>query len=748
MKRIFAFVGVFFICTGAIAAAVRSAQSPTRNITTTNARADTKSKNITARNNMSTTTMGRATTNRTAARSTTTNHATPRNATRGTVTITKSPRVASRTQKSANANIIARATSGTPIVTQTFGAEYTDCRDAYFTCMDQFCAQQNESYRRCVCSSRLTEIQNTERRLSQTADSLTDFNDLNISVITKSAAEVNAMISASDGEIAQSYARDKSAAAKELSGISAVLANTKTNATSTAGKLDIGGDIKSIWATTDLAGGASIANLTGEKLYNAVHNQCSEMVRETCGSDSALNMVASAYGMYIENDCTTLSNALDKKVVAANATIRDAGKQMHAARLENYDNHNATPIHDCIANVRADMTGDNACGANYVHCLDITGKYLNYDTGEPIYTAQFYQLGNMISLDGDILNNQRNSNIVADLNRRRAFAEHSMDTCRDISDNVWNEFMRQAITEIYQGQQSRIRQVKNECLDVVSQCYDEQNAQLKDFSNVKDQLLLGSRLELSEQMCQEKMDTCSNLYGNGEDGLKELLIAMHDIIDQRIAQNCLSTLTEFVKDICDVSSSNTTHKYPYACRSYTPGDSMMGADYNNSLYKQIVDYAKQACVRPSMAETDNNVPINVLADVNAVMDSVRLAMASELSIECESLGGYWVSAQWIDKEKITTKTSTGDSAQSENENTEDGVDGLHDTTGHTLYSKFYLEIAADTGWGYCANPDSLGNYIITDVNGRVNFNLGIFQTIKTGNGQSSVILPTPTILGL
>ena len=133
--------------------------------------------------------------------------------------------------------------------------------------------------------------------------------------------------------------------------------------------------------------------------------------------------------------------------------------------------------------------------------------------------------------------------IVNELNRKRTFAERGLETCRDLSDEVWDEFMRQAITEIYQGQQERIRQVKNECLDVVNQCYDIQSQSLKDFSNVKEQLLLGSRLELSEEMCQEKLYACANLYGGGTNGMNELINAMGTITDQQIAQQCQNTLS-------------------------------------------------------------------------------------------------------------------------------------------------------------------------------------------------------------
>lgn len=444
--------------------------------------------------------------------------------------------------------------------------------------MDQFCATANDSYRRCVCSSRLTDIQERERALSQASGQLQDFKDLNIEVIPKTAEEVNAMLTASEGELAM--IEDTSESSQQLAGIREVLSSTKNNALSTLGTLDIAGDINQIWATTDLASGQNIANLTGEALYNAVHSQCIDLIADQCPSSSTLDMVVSAYGMYIENDCSTLLNALNTQLVQANSSIRETEREMNQARLENYNAHNSTAINDCIAQVRADITADTACGTDYVHCLDITGRYLNRDTGEPIYSADFYQLGNQISLDGDVLTNATNRMIVAELNNKRIYAARGLETCRDIADEVWDEFVRQAIVEIYQGQQEKIRDVKNECLDVVNTCYDEQSESLKDFSNVKEELLTGSRLELSEELCQEKLYACSNLYGdpNG-DGLELLLTAMHDITDQKIAAQCQSLLEAFATDMCAVPSNDTLHNYPYGCRVYAPGDAIYASNW-------------------------------------------------------------------------------------------------------------------------------------------------------------------------
>ena len=472
------------------------------------------------------------------------------------------------TRTATNPTRISRA--ATSVKTRTFGTNYNSCRDAYFTCMDQFCATLNENYRRCVCSSKLKDIQTQEKKLSQTADSLTDFESLNIDAISKTAAEVKAMSSATSGESA--IKKDSSKSNDTLKSISAVLDNSKQQSLSTAGKLDIAGDIKSIWATTDLIGGSDIANLTGEALFNAVHAQCNELVQESCAS-SDLKMVASAYGMYIENDCAVLQTNLDNKMASANAAIRSTRHKMQDARLENYNAHNSLTINDCIANVRESITADTACGEGYIHCLDFSGKYLNINTGAPIYTSDFYQIENQLSLSGDILTNSQNASFVSMLNKKRPFAQKNLDLCADNANQVWDEFLRQAIVEIYQAQQKRVETVKNECLQVVNECYLKQSDSLKNFTDSSSQMIFVQTLELSEEMCADKLNTCSNLYGGGPEGLEILVATMTGITDLTIEQSCPDLLATFAKSICAVPESDSLHTYPYGCRKYAPGES-------------------------------------------------------------------------------------------------------------------------------------------------------------------------------
>jgi hypothetical protein len=116
-------------------------------------------------------------------------------------------------------------------------------------------------------------------------------------------------------------------------------------------------------------------NLTGERLYAAVHTQCAEIALEVCESRQMLNLVISAYGMLIENDCQLLANMLARQEHTAHGQIRAHEREMQTLRYETHRAENSAEVNECIAQVRRDITSATACGPNFVHCLDITGRF-------------------------------------------------------------------------------------------------------------------------------------------------------------------------------------------------------------------------------------------------------------------------------------------------------------------------------------------------------------------------------------
>lgn len=554
MKRIYLiFLGVL-VCTSVFGANLRSSKTSVRQDTTTTRQTANRDKaNVVSRP----VAVSKTQTNKK-------NVIITRGATKKVSSRTTNKKTISARTATTNKKMSRAATN-----TRTFGTNYTTCRDAYFTCMDQFCATQNEAYRRCVCSSKLQQIQEQEKLLSQTSNSLQDFKAFNIDAIPKTAEEVAAMQKASEGE--KSIKEDTSTGSAMLKNIKNVLNTTKQKSVAAQEASNITTEMKTVWNTTDLIHGQDIANLSGMALYNAVNAQCYEMVQSQCAA-SDLKMVVSAYGMYIENDCEILAANINNKTTSANAAIRTTRHDMQQARLENYNAHNDLSLHDCIAQVRQDITADTACGENYIHCLDVTGKYLNFDTGKPIYSPDFYQFENQISLSGDVLKNSKNKIYINLLNKKQSFAQITLDSCRDVSNDVWDEFLRQALVEISQAQQQRIQDVKQECLRVVNECYLNKSKSVKELSVDDSGISNVQSLEIAETMCTEKLDTCSNLYGGGSEGLDLLVSTMSQITDATIAQECPALLKQYVKQICAVPTTDSGHAYPYGCRTYAPGD--------------------------------------------------------------------------------------------------------------------------------------------------------------------------------
>ena len=558
------------------------------------------------------------------------------------------------------------------------GGGYANCRDAYATCMDQFCANANDKYRRCFCSSRFTEFRDTEEAMDQAKTLLMQFEDNNLNAVDKTAAEVNAMYSATIGEAA--IKKDTSGAAKILDEIGDLLSGKKSakkNSNASMGIISVDtltGDIDDIWGDT---GGSvfesrtveqNLADLEGESLYNASNRQCVAMIAENCSSDAVLQMARSSYSIMITQDCNTYEKQIDKQRENVKQAVRTAEKYLRDARLEEYRSHNSADVNECIQRVKTAITADVACGENYKHCLDNTGAYINATTGEAIYTPRLYKLTELITLTGDVNSDvlSYNQSFNSFLDSKRIHAATALDSCRDIADTVWTEFKRSALIEIAQAQDEKIESVKMSCVGTMKQCYDNIGGQIKDFDDTTAKAAGATGVYAAKAMCMEKVSACAALYGNGTPcnfdnsgklqnttacGLTALLDFVDSVDDTRVAEACDTAVDSYLTELCTPTSGS--YKYPYGCRSLNVGDpavyqKVLAGDTvpsDDSIWAQVSRFVYTNCATKStasdgkqVASVDPSVTNKIVTKIN----NLAYDMGVILSDVCESTyDGIW-----------------------------------------------------------------------------------------------------------
>ena len=607
------------------------------------------------------------------------------------------------------------------------GSDYSQCREAYFSCMDQFCGLKSDTYRRCLCSNKFKTYKDRESAYTQAKQLIIQFNDNNLNAVDKSAAEVGAMYSATSGEAA--LKTDASASAQMLTQITDLLSG-KVKATEEKKEilpitldLDFSSTTADIWGNTTEPGGVfgnnsrtssstNIDELEGAELYNAVNQQCLDAVSACNTNQATKNMIQSAYSVLISQDCSTYEKSLDGQKSAIETTLRQANVALMDARLDEFRTHNSASVNDCISKVRQSMLNEYACGPNWIHCLDFSGLYINTTTGEPIYTPQLFKLADSINLNN--LNDSDNQTFMDNLDKMRNRATEALDTCRDEADNVWDAFKQQALIEISQAQDDKINDVKDNCVDIMTQCYDKQAGALNAFGQVQateeqsasvSGISSSLGLRAASAMCTDQVLACAALYGDPDGcsidnngrvsdasgkkcGLQALLAFVSTVDTTKVEMACKQDLQTYITGLCTPQggASNTTitatslpcidsdgngacsdvEKEAYAEQiaaqdEQTRRNSFPYACLNyplggaGSIYEMLAKRAALSCIDP--AATVKSFDLNTRQAINDIMRDMRDKMGLILKTECsKNNNGIWISDMNVSESPISVIT--------------------------------------------------------------------------------------------
>lgn len=559
------------------------------------------------------------------------------------------------------------------------GDGYNQCRDAYNTCMDQFCAGANETYRRCYCSNTFRDFRDREDALDAATTLLAQFENNNLNAVNKTAEEVNAMYSATEGEMA--IKNDTSGAAALLNDIGDLLSGKKkatsvpqNNMMSMNGlSIDFSGDLDDIWGASSSASlfttessASDLSTMEGAELYNNAHTQCMQLVGSVCDAGAVRNMAKSAYSILITQDCNVYQKKIDAKAEQVKTTVRTAEKYLREARLEEYRAHNSADVNECLDKVEKAMLAPTACDADYVKCLDYSGVYINSTSGEPIYSPRLFKLNELITLDGvsaDVL--IQNPEFNQFLDSKRMYAQTALDSCRGIADTVWLEFKRNALIKISQAQDEKIEEVKMSCVSTMKECYDAQSGALKSFDDTTAQSSGALAARASRDMCSDKVMACAALYGDTDGcvidvktnkvttksgkscGLQSLMNFVDTVDDVRIAEGCATAVQNYLKDLCTPTTGD--EGYPWNCRLRNFGgfnkDGTVSVDWANisnsptSLTEMVARYTQENC---GLTNANGGDAARIKTMVEQELSDMKEQMTSVLAEKCDVSGGMWV----------------------------------------------------------------------------------------------------------
>ena len=531
----------------------RATNRRTTAVTTTNSRRNTTTtrpatteQRGTATRSRATTTRGRTATTKTISARTTAIPTTTRTNTqispRGT---TQRTSVATRTTSTPSR--ARAATTDTVTREEIISRDYKKCREVFYGCMDEFCANKDADLKRCACSTRINEFRGSRENIAMVEEKLLDFGQrlLTVSMDKEDAAALN---TATEGELAFNQ-KDTSQSKKMLDEIAKKLNTSFDNSNFDQGlnAINLSLDPDAAFDPLDPTAGASTTAKSGTALYSAALPVCREMALEFC-SNEELSIAEGGYQMMIEQDCNTVKKSYQTQADQARAKVFESGALLDMSRLNVHQERNSDDILTCKNKMLTMLTDSTVCGANMEKCLDTSGQYIDPTTGEAFLTTNLANLTKLITrpTSGDQTWSSLNTRYVNFLNGKKKFLEPAMEKCQDIADTVWASFIEDALSQIKIAQDAKLETVRQSCTTLVAQCTNEALESIEDFDARALSIFGINADKTANAMCADIKSTCTALFRatDTESDTPEWESGMNEITNQKTYETILSTCRE------------------------------------------------------------------------------------------------------------------------------------------------------------------------------------------------------------
>ncbi len=470
----------------------------------------------------------------------------------GTTSTISRAATSARTITTPAKNTTARsATSGARISRAAITAEeiinrdYTTCRNVFYNCMDEFCANKDSQLKRCACSARANEFDDVKAQLAEVEDKLLDFSQ-RLLTVNMDKEDAEALYQATEGEIA--FNQDDTSDSKKLLDEIADKLNTTFDTSSFDANLapiSLSLNTDAAFDSLDSLSGTSTTAKSGTDLYNAALPVCREMAMEVCTTNE-LSIAESGYQMLIEQDCNTVAKTYQTQQNQAREQILESSALLDMSRLDDYQTRNSDDILTCKRKMLDMLSSTSVCGENLEKCLDISGQYIDPSTGEAILTSNLVNLGSLITRPSG---NQTwtsapgNEKFVSYLNSKKMFLESATENCEDIADTVWDQFIDDALAQIKLAQDAKLEEVRQSCTTLTAQCLSDAAESLEDFDARALSIFGVAADKTVKQMCAEVQASCTALLDT-VDGGTDWSSGMTEIANDKTYETILQTCRE------------------------------------------------------------------------------------------------------------------------------------------------------------------------------------------------------------
>lgn len=465
--------------------------------------------------------------------------------------------------RAATKNISRAASADSAATVQNMSSNAKKCREIYYDCMDEFCANKDAVLKRCACSARTREFDSTKKNLSEVEDKMLAFNQ-RLLTVNMDKEDAEALYKATEGELAFNQ-KDTSQSKKMLDEIAKKL-NTSfddSNFDRSLSPISLSLNVDAAFDSIDSLQGAATTLKTGTELYAAALPVCREMAREVC-TDDDLTIAESGYQMIIEQDCNTVAKSYQAQVDQARERVREGSALLDMSRLDIHQKRNSDDTLTCKKKMLDMLTDSSVCGSDMGKCLDVSGRYIDPSTGEAFLTENLVQINNLITRptgDQTWTSAPGNSVFVSYLNSKKKFLEPAMENCQDIANNVWNEFLEDALAQIKLAQEAKLEEMRQSCTAITTKCLTDTAKSLSDF-DARALSIFGVKADKTvTAMCSDVTNACSALLkSSGSTDGEQWVGGMTEITNANTYETILSTCREVgracIVQVCSSTSGN------------------------------------------------------------------------------------------------------------------------------------------------------------------------------------------------